>query len=215
MPIRVLIADDHPVVRRGLSNLLAEETDLEVVGQAANGAEAVELAREKRPDVVLIDLRMPVLDGVEAIKQIRAEREGVHFIILTTYDSEEWIFEGIKAGARGYLLKDAELEEVARAIRVVNRGESLIEPVVATRLLDRFSELATKEAGGGIEAPTARELEVLRLLARGASNKEVARELVITEKTAKTHVAHLLDKLQARNRAEAVAEATRRGWIKL
>ena len=215
MAIKVLIADDHPVVRRGLVNLLAEERDILVVGEAANGLEAVELAREKRPDVVLIDLRMPELDGVEAIRRIRAGDADVRFIILTTFDSEEWVFEGIKAGARGYLLKDAEPAELTSAVKAVMRGESLIEPTVATKLLDRFSELAAKEAGEGLDAPTERELEVLRLLARGASNKEIASELIITEKTVKTHVAHLLDKLNAKNRTEAVSEAARRGWVRM
>ncbi len=215
MAITVLIADDHPVVRRGLANLLVEDPGIRVVGQAADGLEAVRLARERRPQVVLMDLRMPEVDGVEAIRRIRAEDPTIRFIILTTYDSEEWVFEGIKAGARGYLLKDAEPAELIAAVKAVMRGESLIEPVVATRLLDRFSELAAKEAGQGIDAPTERELEVLKLLARGASNKEIAAELVITEKTVKTHVAHLFDKLGARNRAEAVAEAARRGWIRL
>lgn len=215
MSIKVLIADDHPVVRRGLANLLEGEQDIEVVGQAGNGVEALELARDRKPDVVLIDLRMPEMDGVEAIRRIRSENQAVRFIILTTYDNEEWVFEGIRAGARGYLLKDSEPDEFVSAIRAIMRGESLIEPVVATRLLDRFSELANKEAGKGIDAPTERELEVLRLMARGASNSEIADELIITSKTVKTHVAHLLGKLQAKNRTEAVTEAARRGWIRL
>lgn len=215
MTIKVLIVDDHPVVRRGLANVLAGEGDIEVVGQAGNGLEALQLARDNKPDVVLIDLRMPEMDGVEAIRRMRAENAASRFIILTTYDNEEWVYEGIRAGARGYLLKDAEPEELISAVRAVMRGESLIEPVVATKLLDRFSELASKEAGEGVDAPTERELEVLRLLARGASNKEIAGELVITEKTVKTHVAHLLGKLEAKNRTEAVGEAARRGWIRL
>jgi DNA-binding NarL/FixJ family response regulator len=213
--IKVLIADDHPVVRRGLANLLDGEQDIEVVGQAGNGVEALELARDRKPDVVLIDLRMPEMDGVEAIRRMRAESQELRFIILTTYDNEEWVFEGIRAGARGYLLKDSEPEELVSAIRAIMRGESLIEPVVATRLLDRFSELATREAGQGLDPPTERELEVLQLMARGASNSEIAGELVITIKTVKTHVAHLLGKLQAKNRTEAVTEAARRGWIRL
>jgi DNA-binding NarL/FixJ family response regulator len=213
--IKVLIADDHPVVRRGLANLLEGEQDIEVVGQAGNGVEALELARDRKPDVVLIDLRMPEMDGVEAIRRMRTENQALRFIILTTYDNEEWVFEGIRAGARGYLLKDSEPDEFVSAIRAIMRGESLIEPVVATRLLDRFSELANKEAGKGIDAPTERELEVLRLMARGASNGEIADELIITVKTVKTHVAHILGKLQAKNRTEAVTEAARRGWIKL
>jgi DNA-binding NarL/FixJ family response regulator len=213
--IKVLIADDHPVVRRGLANLLEGEQDIEVVGQAGNGVEALELARDRKPDVVLIDLRMPEMDGVEAIRRMRTENQALRFIILTTYDNEEWVFEGIRAGARGYLLKDSEPDEFVSAIRAIMRGESLIEPVVATRLLDRFSELANREAGKGIDAPTERELEVLRLMARGASNGEIADELIITVKTVKTHVAHILGKLQAKNRTEAVTEAARRGWIKL
>lgn len=213
--IRILIADDHPVVRRGLQNLLSDEPDIEVLGLAANGREAVEMARELRPDVVLIDLRMPVMDGVEAIRRIRAENAEVNLIVLTTYDSEEWVFEGIKAGARGYLLKDAEPAELVRAVRAAMRGEALIEPVVATKLLNRFSELAARDGTNDAEMPTEREREVLRLLARGLSNSAIADEMVITVKTVKTHVEHLFRKLGAKNRTEVVTEAARRGWVNL
>lgn len=211
--IKILVADDHPVVREGLSAMLAKEQDIWVVGEAENGVEAVSKAGELKPDIVLMDLRMPELDGVEAMRQIRAQNPDIKFIVLTTYDSDEYIFKGIEAGARAYLLKDAPREELFKAIRAVYRGESLIQPAVAGKVLDRFAELSRQ-----VETPGAlseRELDVLKLMAGGAANKEIAAELFITESTVKTHIASIFQKLAVNDRTEAVTQAIRKGIIRL
>ena len=168
-PIKVLIADDHPIVREGLAAVVGQEPDMEVVGQASNGAEAVAEAGILRPDVVLMDLRMPEMDGVQAILKIKEDAPDMGIIILTTYDTDEDVFKGIEAGARAYLLKDSPPEEVLNAIRMVWKGESLIQPKVASRLLDRFSELSRSPAPDSLLSP--REVEVLELMAHGAATK--------------------------------------------
>lgn len=211
--IRILIADDHPIVREGLATVLNQEEDLKVVGLAENGLEAVAQAREVHPDIILMDLQMPEMDGVEAIHLIKEEDEGIGIIILTTYDADDYIFRGIEAGARGYLLKDSPPGEVLKAIRVVHKGESLIQPRVASRLLDRFSQLARAPDTGGVLSP--REVEVLQLMAKSTVNKEIATELLIGESTVKTHIVHIFNKLGVKGRTEAVAEAARRGIIRL
>lgn len=211
--IRILIADDHPIVREGLATVLNQEEDLKVVGLAENGLEAVAQAREVHPDIILMDLQMPEMDGVEAIHRIKEEDEGIGIIILTTYDADDYIFRGIEAGARGYLLKDSPPGEVLKAIRVVHKGESLIQPRVASRLLDRFSQLARAPDTGGVLSP--REVEVLQLMAKSTVNKEIATELLIGESTVKTHIVHIFNKLGVKGRTEAVAEAARRGIIRL
>ncbi len=210
--IRVVIADDHPVVREGLAAMLEREPDLEVVGEARDGQEAIERVAALRPDVVLMDLQMPRVDGVEAIRQIREHHSGVHVLVLTTYDDDESILRGVEAGARGYLLKDAPRDELFRAVRAVARGESLLQPAVATRLLNR---VARKSAPPAPDVLTERELDVLRLLARGAANKEIGVELHISESTVKTHVANIFQKLSVSDRTEAVTVALQRGLIKL
>ncbi len=211
--IRILIADDHPIVREGLATVLNQEEDLKVVGLAENGLEAVAQARKLRPDIILMDLQMPEMDGVEAIHGIKEEAEDIGIIILTTYDADDYIFRGIEAGARGYLLKDSPPEDVIKAIRSVHKGESLIQPRVASRLLDRFSELARAPDTGDVLSP--REVEVLQLMAKSTVNKEIATELLIGESTVKTHIVHIFNKLGVRGRTEAVAEAARRGIIRL
>ena len=211
--IRILIADDHPIVREGLATVLNQEEDMKVVGLAENGLEAVAQARKLRPDIILMDLQMPEMDGVEAIHGIKEEAEDIGIIILTTYDADDYIFRGIEAGARGYLLKDSPPEDVIKAIRSVHKGESLIQPRVASRLLDRFSELARAPDTGEILSP--REVEVLQLMAKSSVNKEIAAELLIGESTVKTHIVHIFNKLGVRGRTEAVAEAARRGIIRL
>ncbi len=211
--IRILIADDHPIVREGLATVLNQEEDLKVVGLAENGLEAVAQARKLRPDIILMDLQMPEMDGVEAIHGIKQEAEGIGIIILTTYDADDYIFRGIEAGARGYLLKDSPPEEVLKAIRAVHKGESLIQPKVASRLRDRFSQLARAPDTGEILSP--REVEVLQLMAKSSVNKEIAAELLIGESTVKTHIVHIFNKLAVKGRTEAVAEAARRGIIRL
>ena len=219
--IRILIVDDHEVVRDGLSVMLGRQEDFEVVGEAKNGLEAIEKARELRPDVILMDLRMPEMDGVEAMRGIRADDTGdfaneVKFMVLTTYDTDEYIFDAIEAGAKGYLLKDASREDLFRAVRTVNRGESLIQPGVVSRVLNRLTELSHRAAHGpGYAALSEREVEVLRLMANGSANKQIAAGLSITESTVKTHVANIFQKLEVSHRTEAVTKAMSKGIIKL
>ena len=211
--IRVLIADDHPIVRQGLATGLDQEEDLEVVGQAKNGLEAVSQAGNLHPDIILMDLQMPEMDGVEAIQKIKEEAPDIGIIILTTYDTDDYIFRGIEVGARGYLLKDSPPEEVIKAIRAVHSGESLIQPRVATRLLDRFSQLSRAPATEDVLTP--RELDVLKLMAEGTGHKEIASHLFIGASTVKTHIIHIFNKLEVKDRTGAVTEAARRGIIKL
>jgi len=212
-PIRVLIADDHAVVREGLSAMLSKENDIQVVGEAENGAEAIGKAQELQPDIVLMDLRMPEIDGVEAMCQIRAGNPDIKFIVLTTYDNDEYIFKGIEAGARAYLLKDSPREELFKAIRAVHKGESLIEPAVAGKVLDRFAELSRQAQTS--EGLSERELDVLKLMAKGAANKEIAASLCISESTVKTHIQTIFQKLGVGDRTEAVTEAIKKGIIRL
>jgi DNA-binding NarL/FixJ family response regulator len=211
--IKILIADDHPVVREGLNAMLSREADFKVVGEAKDGIEAVNKVKELTPDVVLMDLRMPEMDGVEAMRQIRLTSPEVKFIILTTYSDDDYIFSGIEAGARAYLLKDAPREELFKAIRAVYRGESLIQPVVASKLLDRFSELSRRTPSG--EELSERELEVLCLMAKGSANKEISAELNIAQSTVKTHITNIFQKLSVSDRTEAVTQAIKKGIIHL
>ncbi len=211
--IKILIVDDHTVVRDGLAVMLGRREDFAVVGEAKNGLEAVERARELQPDVILMDLRMPELDGVEAMRRIRAEDSVVKFIVLTTFDTDEYIFDAIEAGAKGYLLKDASREDLFEAVRAVHRGESLIQPGVAARVLDRFAQLSRQTVAP--DALSEREAGVLRLMAQGTANKEIAASLSISESTVKTHVANIFQKLEVTNRTEAVTKAMARGIIKL
>jgi DNA-binding NarL/FixJ family response regulator len=207
--IRVLVVDDHPVVRQGLIAILGYEPDIEVVGDAADGEQAVRLILERRPDVVLLDLRLPRLDGVEVMRQVRAQAPEVRFLVLTTYDTDEYIGPALAAGAQGYLLKDALPEELARGVRAVMRGAAALEPAVAARLLERMAE---GERGDEL---SERELEVLRLLVAGASNKAIAAQLNLSENTIKTHISRIFAKLDVQSRAEAVAVALQRGLVPL
>ena len=215
-PIKILIVDDHEVVRDGLSVMMERQEDFTVVGEAINGLEAVEKVRRLRPNVVLMDLRMPEMDGVEAMRRIKDEDQDVKFIVLTTYDTDEYIFDAIEAGAKGYLLKDASREELFQAVRTVNQGESLIEPGVTSRVLERLTQLSRRSAQGAeYTSLSEREVEVLRLMANGSANKQIAADLLITESTVKTHIANIFQKLEVNHRTEAVTKAISQGIIKL
>jgi DNA-binding NarL/FixJ family response regulator len=203
--IRILIADDHSVVREGLVSLVKRKSDMTVVAEASNGREAVDLWKEHHPDVTLLDLRMPELDGVGAIKEIRELDDGAHILVLTTFDGDEDIYRAIKAGAKGYLLKDTAREALMESIRRVHAGQTCIPPALAAKLAERVSG----------EALSAREIEVLQRIAAGKSNKEIGAELFISEGTVKTHVKSIFSKLDVVSRTEAVATATRRGLIQL
>ncbi len=196
--IRILVVDDHPIVRQGLTAVLERETDLTVVGQAGNGVEALAKARQLSPDVILMDLQMPEMDGVEAIHHIMVDGLDAGIIILTTFDSDDYIFRGIEAGARGYLLKDSPPEEVVKAVRTVYQGDSLLQPRVASRLLDRFGQLSHSPAPDS--TLTRREVEVLQLIATGAANKEIAGRLNIGQSTVKTHIVRIFGKLGVNGR---------------
>ncbi len=212
-PIHILIVDDHPVVRDGLRSMLSTQPDFQVVGEAVNGVEAVQLAARLKPDVILLDLEMPDLDGVSALAQVRATDPQARVIIVTAYDTDERIVQAVVAGAQGYLLKGAPREEIFRAIRVVNEGGSLLQPIVASKLMRHMSDQASQSAG--TDNLTPRELEVLGLLAQGKSNKQIAAELVITERTTKFHVSSILSKLEAANRTEAAKIALQRDLVRL
>lgn len=212
--IKILIADDHPVVRDGLNAILETQPDFEVVGEAGNGREAVEKVRTLQPDVVLLDLDMPVMDGLEALRQIRGEQWATKVIVFTVFDSDERIIAAVQAGANGYLLKgDAPRQEVFTAVRTVYNGGALLQPLVAGKLLRHMQNSPVSEVGD--EPLTEREQEVLQLLGQGLANKEIAHRLVISERTVKFHVSAILAKLGATNRTEAVTLAAQRGLIKL
>lgn len=205
--IRVLVVDDHPVVRHGLIAILRYEPDIEVVGDAADGAEAVQLILERKPDVVLLDLRLPKLSGIDVMRQVRGAAPEVRFLVLTTYDTDEYIGPALAAGARGYLLKDATPDELSRGIHAIMEGGASLEPAVAARLIERMGE---SERG---EDLSARELEVLTLLVAGATNKAIAAQLNLSENTVKSHLSHIFGKLGVQSRAEAVAVALQRGLV--
>jgi DNA-binding NarL/FixJ family response regulator len=204
VPIRVLIAEDHSLVRRGLAAIINMEEDVTVIGEAGDGQEAVELWRSLRPDVVLMDLRMPKVEGVEAIRRIRAEDPKAGIIVLTTFDHDEDIYAGLRAGAKAYLLKDVQPEELFNCIRAVHAGEAYLQPKVAAKLAQRVQE----------EPLTEREEQILKLLAEGKSNRAIGVVLHITESTVKSHMKSLFVKLDVTSRAEAISLAARRGLVK-
>jgi DNA-binding NarL/FixJ family response regulator len=217
-PIRAMIVDDHALFRRGLEMVLEEEKDIELVGQASDGAEAVEKAAESLPDVVLMDIRMPRSSGIEACRAMKEAAPSAKIVILTISDEEEDLFEAIRAGASGYLLKDIPLDEVADAVRAVHGGQSLINPSMAGKLLTEFATLARRDDGERAQelpAPrlTEREMQVLKLVARGMNNRDIAKELFISENTVKNHVRNILEKLQIHSRMEAVMVAVREKLI--
>jgi DNA-binding NarL/FixJ family response regulator len=217
MSIRILIADDQSLVRTGFRMILDAEPDLDVVGEAVDGREAVDKARAAKPDVILMDIRMPDLDGIEATRRIVADggENAPKILMLTTFDLNEYVYEALRAGASGFLLKDVPAEQLADGVRVVAAGEALLAPSVTRRLLSEFAQVRPRDAAPppAFEDLTPRELEVFRLIARGLSNAEVAQELIVSETTVKTHVARVLMKLSLRDRIQAVVLAYESGII--
>jgi DNA-binding NarL/FixJ family response regulator len=217
--IRVLIADDQALLRQGLVMMIGSQPDMEVVAEAANGAEAVAAASRMRPDVVVMDIRMPGMDGVEATRQICAAQpdgEGTRVIMLTTFDLDEYVVAALQAGASGFLLKDAMPADIISAIRVVNAGEALLAPTVTRRLLDRFAtspQLAAMVPPPGLDLLTGREREVMALVVRGLSNSEIRQQLFLSEPTVKTHVGRILMKLGVRDRVQLVVLAYEHGLV--
>ncbi|MEU2771602.1 response regulator transcription factor [Streptomyces sp. NPDC007162] len=217
-PIRVVIADDQQMVRQGFTVLLNAQPGIEVVGQAVDGLDAVTKVGELTPDVVLMDIRMPELGGIEATRRIVGERPHIKVLVLTTFDLDEYVYEALRAGASGFLLKDASAAKLAEAVQVVAAGDALIAPVITRRLIARFSQLD----GGGVRAPlkarvgdlTERETEVLALIAQGLSNAEIAERLVVAEQTVKTHVGRILVKLGLRDRTQAAVFAYESGLVR-
>ena len=212
-PIRVLLADDHALFRGGVASLLAAESDFEVVGEAADGSQALEMARELMPDVILMDISMPGMDGLESTRRIKAEFPYVKIVILTASDRERSLFEAVKSGAQGYLLKKIEPEALYGTLRGVVRGEAPVSRVMAARLLEEFARQTRDPAPPMVSALTARETDVLELVARGWSNKEIAAALAITENTVKNHLKNILEKLHVANRVQAATFALREGLV--
>src|SRR5437660_1948821 len=223
--IRILLADDHPIVREGLRAVLETQPDFEVIAEAANGDEALRLALNLQPDILLLDLEMPIMDGVETIRRLRQQQPAARIIVFTAFDNDERIIHAVQAGANGYLLKGAPREEIFKAIRITMEGGSLLQPVVASKLLRHMGHQpvagsASASSSNIVTTPpfeplTERELEVLNLLAQGMPNKEIAAQLVISERTAKFHVSSIMGKLGATNRTEAVSLAAQKGLITL
>jgi DNA-binding NarL/FixJ family response regulator len=214
--IRVLIVDDQPLMRAAFEMTLSSEDDIELVGQASDGQEAIEMARALHPDVVLMDIRMPKLDGVEATRVLAAENDAIKVLILTTFDIDEYVLEALRAGASGFLLKDVRADELVRAIRVVADGETLLAPSVTRRLIETFIELRPPGPDQAVELEvlTPAERTVLTLIGRGSSNSEIAAELSVADTTVRTHVRHIFEKLGLRDRVQAVVLAYRTGLVR-
>ena len=211
--IQIVVVDDHPVLRDGLSAVLSTQPDFRVIGEAESGVEAVEIIVELRPDVVMLDLEMPEMDGVETLKRLREHNPDIRVIVFTAFDTDERILAAVQAGAQGYLLKGAPRDQIFEAVRVVHSGDSLLQPVVASKLLRQMSR--TGDSTDALGSVTPRESEVLNLLALGLQNKEIAGQLGISERTVKFHVGSILSKLNAGNRTEAVTIALQKGLIEL
>ena len=215
-PITILLVDDQPLFREGLRTLLSVQPDLKVVGEAGDGEEAIKLCRTLKPAVVLMDLQMPVLDGVEATRRLHHEQPDSRVIVLTTFDDDEMVFDGLRAGALGYLLKDAPSEKLAEAIRAAARGESFLQPSIAAKVVAEFARLTTKRsppAQALIEPLSDREQEILALIATGATNREIGNQLFLAEGTVKNHVTNVLGKLGVRDRTQAALKAREMGLV--
>jgi len=215
-PIRILLADDHTLFRRGIRTMLEQVPDVEVVGEAASGEATIALAHELVPDVILMDIKMPAVSGIEATRRILQENPHIGIILVTMYDDPESAFAGMRAGARGYVLKEAEPDELLRAVEAAQRGEVMLCPIIAEKVLEHFrSGLLPKQPGLPYDALSQRELEVLQRAAEGLSNKQIAERLVISEKTVKNHVANIFSKLHVNDRTQAVLYALRQGLVRI
>lgn len=217
--IRVLLADDHALLRQGTVELLQHEADIEVVGQAENGVDAVNLARAIQPDIVIMDVRMPGLSGIDATRQIRKDLPQVQVLVLTAYDDDQYVFSLLQAGASGYLLKTAPATELVKSIRQVKAGDSPLSPSIARKVVARFNtggmSGATSAEGENPDALTPREVEILQFLARGMSNRDIAEALFISERTVQAHLTNIFSKMQVSSRLEAVLKGIRLGWLTL
>lgn len=216
--IRLVLADDHAVVRSGTRELLEQEPDLKIVGEASNGEEAVRLAYELQPDVMVMDVRMPKMSGVEATRRIKAESPQVRVLVLTAHDDDEYVFALLQAGANGYLLKTAEIEELVRAIRTVAAGQSALAPEVTGKVVAQFASGKSlpdvlTDTHADYDGLTERELGILKLVGRGLSNKQIGKELYISDRTVQAHLSNIFSKLGVNSRTEAVMHAVRKGWI--
>jgi NarL family two-component system response regulator LiaR len=214
--IKVLIADDHAVVREGTRRILEQEEDLDVVGEAADGDEAVRMAASLKPDVAIVDISMPRMDGIEATRQIKAQSPDVTVLILSAYDDDQFVFSLLEAGAAGYLLKSVRSQELVDAVRAVHAGESVLHPAVARKVLNRFVPAADRpQQVKASEILSEREKEILRLATRGLSNSEIAKDLCLSIRTVQGHLGHIFNKLQVSSRTEAVVRALKEGWVTL
>ncbi len=216
--IRIVLVEDHAVVRQGTRQLLERYSDIEVIGEAADGEEAVALARDLKPDVVIMDVRMPRMSGIEATRLIKMEQPEVAVLVLTAHDDDEYVFALLESGANGYLLKTAEIEELVKAIRAVHAGQPALDPLVTQKVVAQFVNGKSlpdvmAQVGDEMDGLTSRELEVLRMVARGLTNKEVAQQLFISDRTVQAHLSSIFSKLQVASRTEAVMYAVRHGWI--
>jgi len=214
--IRILLAEDHAVVRQGTRELLERESDLEVVAEAGDGEEAVQLASRHQPDVAIMDIAMPKLNGIEATRQIKASHPATAVLVLTAYDNDQYVFAVLEAGAAGYLLKDVHAEELIKAVRAVYAGESVLHPAIARKVINRFAPAASKRAEESVqESLTEREMEVLKLAAKGMTNQEIASELALSVRTVQTHLSNIFGKMQVGSRTEAVLQGLKKGWLVL
>lgn len=210
-PIRILVADDHLIIRQGLRLILETQDGFELVGEAADGAEAVRLCGEMKPDVVLMDLRMPGMDGLTAIERLRVEQPGIAVVILTTFNEDDLMMRGLRAGAKGYLLKDTDRETLFNTVRAAARGETLLKPEIIARVLSKAGDMSASAAAS--TSLTERELEVLKAVAQGERSKEIAVRLGISERTVKAHLASIYNRLGVDSRAAAIAVAAQKGWL--